>query len=571
MTKLARNASRERVPVLVIGGGPVGTAFAVDLAHRGHPPLVVEPQHEIPTSHPRGSNVSMRTVEHFRRWGIAEKLKAQATSVTTVDGKPYVHSRGERTIFADSIFGDVLGVFPFNYGRTEEQYRDIAAEPSVSVVQPRGHAVLRERALELGARFLNGFELVELHELADRVEARVRDVATGEERIIEADYVVGCDGAGSPTRKIVGIDRDGEGDTFIASCIVRLKEHTNTEILARMRYDLGGFLLIANDDILSNAAPFDETGWRFSVKPGHDGIVPPDEEIIEKAYAIFGERLPLELEPVNRYRRQIRIAQRYGTSRVFLAGDAAHLFPPVGGQNQNLGIGDAVNLAWKLAGVLEGWASTDILETYDAERRPIAWRVGRVAYGISDVWPDMIDAIRAAKVPGPVDDDAVRKRYALGEVLYKGTYAEWNTHGLVLDIRYEDTPIVVQDGTSVPEWSGSQFQPLARPGHRAPHFLLQDGTPVYDHFGPAFTLLVFGEEDALAASFVREAAAAGIPLTLLVLDSEQGKALYDASHILVRPDQQVVWRKGPKAADARDILAIATGRRIATSALRASA
>ena len=102
--------ANERIPVLVIGGGPVGCAFAVDLAHRGHPPVVIEPEHDIPTHHPRGANNNMRTIEHYRRWGIAEKLKATAAAVGEVDGESYVPSKGDRTVFADSVLGDVLGV-----------------------------------------------------------------------------------------------------------------------------------------------------------------------------------------------------------------------------------------------------------------------------------------------------------------------------------------------------------------------------------------------------------------------------------------------------------------------------
>lgn len=531
-----------RADVLIVGAGPVGTALALDLQLRGVDAIAIDRAVTIPDDHPRGGNVNMRTVEHYRRWGIEERLLGLATAVNP-DGRQRLVPTGGRTVtFVESLLGKKWGAHPFNYGRTREEHWHLAAAPSVSVNQPKVHTLLRQRAEELGARILTGHDFQSLAQDAGGVDV-VTATADGSRHRFRARYVVACDGAQSPAAKAVGLVRESNTDavTWLYAVIVRLVGTTSSELFTRLQFTYAGYLVVANADIVSSASPVSEHLWRFTLRGQHGDTPPSDAAVLDVARSLFGGGVELAIESVSRYRRQVRIAQAYRRGNVFVAGDAAHLFPPTGGHNQNLGIEDVINLSWKLGAVLAGWADPALLDSYDSERRPIGWQTGLSSDRISGRWPVMQQLLSERSE----HDDDEQARQAFSDRLYHETFAEWNTHGVVLDVRYPASAAIVDDGSSAPPWDETRYRPFAKPGHRAPHVRLADDSALFDHLGAGFTLLALEADAGQVDAFISAAAARSVPLKVLRPAPADQAALwlhYQAPLALIRPDQYVAWR-----------------------------
>jgi hypothetical protein len=236
------------------------------------------------------------------------------------------------------------------------------------------------------------------------------------------------------------------------------------------------------------------------------------------------------------------LVDRYRGDRVFLVGDAAHLNPPWGGHGFNTCVGDAVNLGWKLAAVLQGWAPAGLLDSYEAERRPVAQRtIGAAGSQEAFLAPSFADA--------DLDDDGTAGQLLRGDLAQRLAVkkGEFHSLGLVLGYDYPESPVVVPDGRPVPEQELTAYVPSAHPGARLPHAWLPDGTSVYDLLGDGFSLLRLAP-DAATGALTDAAAIRGVPLRVLDLSHlPELRSLYDADLVLVRPDQHVAWRGAPEA------------------------
>jgi len=230
------------------------------------------------------------------------------------------------------------------------------------------------------------------------------------------------------------------------------------------------------------------------------------------------------------------LADRYREGRVFVMGDAAHLNPPWGGHGFNTGIGDAVNIGWKLAAVLDGWGGNRLLASYEEERRAVAERTIReAAANMSVLAPEL--ANQEMTEPGLVGEQA---RHAAAQVIRVAKDREFHSLGIVLGYQYDASSVIVDDGTPpLPE--SQDYVQIARPGARLPHFWLPDGASLYDRLGDGLSLLRL-RDDADIAPFIESAAARRVPLTVLDLRGQVREKFYDASLLLVRPDQHVAWR-----------------------------
>ena len=437
------------IPVLIAGGGPVGTALAVDLALRGVDCLVVERRTEINRAI-KAQQLSPPTMEQLARWGVAEELRRRTPGLSHAT----IWFRGS---LAAPPLGEVSWVAP-----------DPASvgEPPHIAAQWRVTELLRERAVGLGVQHALGWMLDGLQQGGDGATVTLRSTDGERSVTVDAAYVVGADGAHSRTRAAAGID-------LIES--QPLARHYNLVVrIPDLREALGAdptrMNLIWTPDwhSISHTIGDDVDVWRHLIGP-----FPADHQLSDAEAADLMRRfvgvepgggVEVEVLQTSSFPIQERIAERYASGRVVLAGDAAHLFPPYMGQNMNTGIGDVTNLGWKLAALLQGWGSDALLPSYSAERRAIARRTAASSVA---AWRTMLEGqaiIRDEGMPPAGSTDAQRRR--LADRLSAVTAIEWNTEGVLLDQRHEGSPIDVDDDAPAIAWEHTAYRAQAKPGHR---------------------------------------------------------------------------------------------------------
>jgi hypothetical protein len=300
----------------------------------------------------------------------------------------------------------------------------------------------------------------------------------------------------------------------------------------------------------------DEFNFHTQLRGGQQAETITDAE----AKAMFQEALaaPLDVEIIARSSwtaGYTLVAEKFQRGRIFIGGDAAHLFTPAGGLGYNTAVEDAVNLGWKLAAVLQGWGGPALLDTYESERQPLARRNTTYARGFAD-------SLGLFVPPAELEDDSPAgeaARKLTGDHFNHHARFEFNIPGITFGGRYDGSPIIVPDGTSPPPDAANTYVASACPGGRAPHLWLDDGRSLYDVFGFEFTLLRLGPQPADAAPFVSAAAALRVPLAVVDVASDEARELYQADLALIRPDQIVAWR-GNRPSDATSVLRRASGQ-----------
>ena len=375
-----------------------------------------------------------------------------------------------------------------------------------------------------------------LVEEGGRVVATLRDAASGEASIVAAHYVVDCSGGHSAIRDALGIGMSGASRIeYNLSVFVRAPELWT-------HHDKGKAALISFVDehgIWRNLVLLDGRElYRFAVT-GKEFYDEPDKADLEALFAAaVGTEVPHAFLSVRRWSARDVVADRYGTDRIFLAGDAAHLNNPSGGFGLNTGLGDVVDLGWKLEAVVRGWGGTGLLPSYAIERRPVAARnVGAAARARSD------DRDRRSHKEIAADTaDGRRARKAMGEQIVKSQTSKYISDGIALGYRYEGSPICWPDGTQASPDSAEVYRPSARPGGRAPHAWLGAGRSIIDLYGKGFALLRFGDDGAATDRIAAAFAARNVPLVVHSIADPAIHALYERELVLVRPDGHVAWR-----------------------------
>ena len=417
------------------------------------------------------------------------------------------------------------------------------------VGQHEVEAVLRRFvAQQASIQALYGWALEDFDERDDGVRLTIRRPSDGVTREVHTRWLVGCDGGRSVVRERLGIGLSGRGGLAnFVSIYFRAPEFMQCHAFgpANIYFPLHrrhrGFLL--NWDT--------GTTWTYHLilEPGTDWrTVDPQAEI----QALLGRPTPLEIHSVQPWTAHALTANRFSSERgrVFLAGDAAHLFTPTGGLGMNTGVSDAIDLAWKLAACVQGWAGDRLTDSYDAERRPIGRRNTAEAADNFDRLYGVMQEGDALDADTP-EGDALRAR--LQDDL-RGQEKLLKSSGVLLGYRYTDSPICVPDGTAEPPDDPRVYVPTARPGHRAPHAWLADGRSLLDAFGHWFTLICFDGPGDARSALERAARAQQVPLTVLDVDDAAIRSLYgDRALVLVRPDSMVAWR-GDALADAEAVL-----------------
>jgi len=515
---------KQTEPVLIVGGGPVGLALGLELGMRGIEALVIE-QRDGKVPLPKMNTVSARTMEFCRRWGVASKIKEAGIGED--------HPLDVR--FITSMAGYEL--LRFRYPSYRERGKlNYTPEGNCVCSQLWFDPILLER---LGAipnikvRLLSRLDAFVQDD--NGVHAEVTDLASGKKDKISGSYLVGCDGADSFVRDLSGIKLLGNP---------RLNTNLNVFLKCRQFASLQNgrpaqmHRIVGPEGVWGNMHALDGRElWRMTVHLKQDSPDPNVEEIIRR---VAGCDVEFEVVEVFRWDRRKMVAERYSSGRVFLAGDSAHQMSTTGGFGMNTGMSDAVDLAWKLEAVLKGWGGASLLESYEAERKPIALR------NLEESTETFLQS--KAVVPGSEEfvkdsPEGDRLRTAFTKALLDGDVRrQFEVEGVALGYRYDPSPIVCPDGTPPLADEICTYTQTARPGSRAPHAWLADGRSTLDLFGEGFALLQFDKDAAALSGLVRAAAERNVPLNVLTIEDLRIASLYESRLVLVRPDGHVGWR-----------------------------
>jgi hypothetical protein len=371
----------------------------------------------------------------------------------------------------------------------------------------------------------------------------VVDAENGARSEIEADYLVGCDGGRSNVRRQLGIELQGAFSQGMNVAVL-----FRSPLLSIGRHGPAVQYQIINADIQGAIAAVDARElWRLNIR----GVKPDQIDSLDAAgklrYAL-GENVPFEIIAVRPWTGHCVVAERYRDGRVFLAGDAAHLLWPAGGFGMNTGVGDAVDLGWKFAAMLEGWGGPKLLDSYEPERRPIGMRNVQEA---SEMRAGYDQALNVSPLLDADTEEgrALREKARAAILRTRAKEFQNDSPGIELGYSYDGSPICVADGTPTPPFDHGIYNPTTRPGARAPHVALTDGRSTLDLFGRSFVLLALGAEKAEAAPLAAAAKGAGLSLEVVELNEPEVKRIYERRLVLVRPDGHVGWR-GDQAPDA---------------------
>lgn len=477
--------------VLIVGAGPVGLSMALALRHLGIECVVVD-KHGGPMDFPRGRGITVRTMELMRRWGPEAALRAAGLPASEV------------AVFV----GDSLLAPTFDR-HVSSASRPSIVSPSAPLIcfQNVTEVVLRDAAVAAGADVRYGWELVDAVDDGDCVTASLVERSSGHARTVRTSWLVAADGAHSPTRGRLGIGRHGPGVVAHAVSIVidadlRARTDDRASVLYRISNLPGGTLLVMDNDR-------DRWGLIYEYDPAVDPAASfTESRLVELARTAIGDpHLDLTIAGVRVWQSTALVADQFRLGRTFLVGDAAHVTTPIGGLGMNCGIADVDNLSWKLAAVASGWADEPLLDSYEAERLPVAELTVEASLG-------------RARPPAA-------------------------TTGLVLGAAYESSA-VIPDGSLPPFVDDlvGDYVPTARPGHRAPHLWLDDAHELstLDLFGAGFVLLT---TSAGTDWHTAMDATSRIPIRVHEINHPEWPDLYGIGPlgaVLVRPDGYVAFR-----------------------------
>jgi 2-polyprenyl-6-methoxyphenol hydroxylase-like FAD-dependent oxidoreductase len=522
-------------PVLVVGGGPVGLTLAMDLASRGVAVTLVERRGRGEPPPPKCNHTSARSMEIFRRLGVAQKLRDA--------GLPADYPND--VVYRTAMTGIELARIPIPCRR--DRYTATGGpdtwwptpEPPHRINQIYLEPVLTEHAAAMpGVTLLNRAAVEDIARDGDGAAATVRDLDSGALRRIACRYLVGCDGGHSLTRRTIGARLAGTAivqrvqSTFIRApqLLGMVKGEPSWVNFALNPRRSGNVMAIDGHEkwIVFNYLREEETSF--------DAV---DRDWALRTILGVGPDFEYEIISTEDWIGRRLVADKFRDGPIFICGDAAHLWVPYAGYGMNAGIADAANLAWLLTAALQGWAPRAILDAYETERLPITEQVSHFAMNHAHAMIRQRREVPAEiELPGP-EGDATRA--AVGKAAYDLNVQQYCCGGLNFGTFYEGSPIVAYDGEAPPLYSMDTFTPSTVPGCRTPHLWLRDGRSLYDAMGADYTLLRF-DPAVSVVGLVRAAAQRGVPLRVLDVDSDEAPALYNRRLVLSRPDQHIAWR-----------------------------
>jgi 2-polyprenyl-6-methoxyphenol hydroxylase-like FAD-dependent oxidoreductase len=533
--------------VLIVGAGPVGLTLAIDLGQKGVRCSLVE-RKPAPQFLPKMERCNARTMEIFRRMGLAGKVRAAGLA-------PHVPM-------------DVYVILAMNrppllrlpYPSVAEARREIDActdgtlplEPYQLISQYTLEPLLKSVAETLPCVTVRyGCEFLSLEQDPTGVTAQVRD--NGRVSQIRGAYLVGCDGGSSTVRQQLGIALQGEGNLLQLRQALYYCEELFDRIPIGNGPGKGRHYHVADDRSTFLIMQDSTRHWTLHA------VVERDADMARQFEQAVGVLVKYDMLYVGEWKQNLLLADHYAQGRVFLAGDAVHLVIPTGGLGMNSGVGDAIDLAWKLAGTLQGWGGPSLLASYQIERRQVGSRnvaASRYASLGRRKW-------RAQYRPDIIEDTPEGR--ATREQLVRVADVEQRKSnemiGAELSYRYVGSPIIWEEPGG-PEHELREYVPTSWPGARLPHVWLEGHVAIQDRIGSGYSLLRLGatREDTLALE--RSFKACGAPFEVLDIADEPARDLYGFDLILLRPDLHVVWRGNRAPEQPKNLAALATGHPI---------
>ena len=528
--------------VLVVGAGPVGLTLAIDLGKKGVRCMLIE-QKEAPQFLPKMERCNARTMEIYRRLGLAQKIRDAGLPrdcpmdvfvVNSLVEPPLLHLPYPSVAQAKAeIASRNDGTLPLEPYQLISQY---TLEPLLkSVAETMPHVDVRY-----------GCELVAFEQDEASVRAQVRN-HDGSTATIKALHLVGCDGGSSTVRKQLGIKLQGEAN------IGQLRQalYRCDDLFERIPIGKGRHYHVADEQ--ATFLIVQDSTRHFTLH----SVVENDADMATMFEKTVAMPVKYEMLYVGQWKQNLLLADSYGKGRVFLAGDAVHLVVPTGGLGMNTGVGDAIDLSWKLAATLQGWGGSNLLGSYEAERRQIGERNMAASRYASLGRRRWRTAYRPNILDNTPEGDETRANLArIADVEQRKTN---EMIGAELGYRYVGSPIICSEPGEGPADDFMNYVPTTWPGARLPHLWLKDGTAVQDRIGDGFTLLRLGGTEADISGLERSLKAYGAPLKVLDIDDEPAREIYGYDLLLLRADMHVVWRGNRLPESPKRVATIATG------------
>ena len=531
--------------VLVIGAGPVGLTLAIDLGRRGVRCMLLEKK-SAPAFLPKMERCNARTMEIFRRMGVADRIRRAGLNRHVPMDVYVALAMNERPLLR------------LPYPSVAEAEAQIAAcndgsmprEPYQLISQYTLEPLLKSVAEEVpNVEVKYGHEFLSLAQSGRGATATIED-PSGRPAEIHAQFVVGCDGGSSSVRKELGIQLRGDAN------LLRLHQalYHAPDLFDRIPIGegpgKGRHYHIADDQATFLIMQDSTKHWTLHA------VVERPEDMKAQFERTLGVPVAYDMLYVGDWKQNLLLADRYGAGRVFLAGDAVHLMIPTGGLGMNTGVGDAIDLSWKLQATLAGWGGPALLASYEIERRQVGDRaVGASRYASlgrrtwrSQFRPNIRD-------PTP-DGQATRENLArVADVEQRKTN---EMIGAELGYRYVGSPIICEEAGG-PQQPLREYVPTTWPGARLPHVWLEPGRSVHDVLGDGYSLLRLGRTAADSSGLERAMRATGAPFDVVTIDAPAARDVYGYDLILIRPDLHVVWRANTAPAEPATVAARATG------------
>lgn len=547
-------AGLETTSVLIVGGGPAGLVLAIELGQRGIECILVE-QSAATSIQPKANLSSARTMEHYRRLGFADEVRAVGLPPDYPQDVTFWtrYSAYELSRFKVPTSRQAMAMHAEQ--RSEWQTPELTHRVQQMAFEP----ILKRKAEGLSSisvRYSHRF--ADFQENDGHVDTTIEDLSTGKITTVRSQYLIGCDGSRSTVRKKAGIEYQGEGSAdreffggkmlglyFRCPRMYDLINGPHAWHYWTVNQERRGLLVALNGR--------DEFTLHIQLPRG----VALSEQLAKVwLNQVTGTEVNIEVLGLFEWTAGYTlVVDRYRRGRIILAGDSAHLFTPAAGLGYNTSIEDVANLGWKLAATLQGWGGPQLLGSYEQERRPIALRNTEFARRTAD----RLGSIPMAPELEDDSDKGAESRHSTGHHIDDILKKEFHIPGLILGTRYENSPILFSETSPGPALDFHTYQPSTYVGSRAPHIYLSDSAAIFDRFGRDFTLLKFRSSAPGAAKLIEAADRMGVPITLLEIDDERARALYQRDLVLIRPDQHVCWRGNSVEGDPSHIVKTVAG------------